>query len=229
MRRIGRLHVLTVESGSGRAGPGCDPVELVRLALRGGADTIQYREKRLSTREQIATARALVRLCREAGVRLIVNDRVDVALAADAGGVHLGEEDFPIALARDLLGPDRVIGASAATAARAVEAMWAGADYIGAGPVFATDRKGDAGAPVGLEGLEAIVRAVEIPVVAIGGITRARVPEILATGARGIAVIQAVALDPDPEAAARALRAALAWESEPPAPGSARGGAEGGR
>jgi len=203
MKSVGRLHVITDTEHQDRY----DHVELARRALAGGADVIQYRAKHDSTRAMIATARAIGALCYEHDARLIVNDRLDVALAADAGGVHLGQEDFPVRLARELLGPDRLIGASAATVAEAEEAAWAGADYLGVGAVYATDRKADAGEPIGTDGLRAIAAAVEIPVIAIGGVTGERLPAILGAGAHGVAVIQAVSLAPDPEAAARAL-----WE-----------------
>jgi thiamine-phosphate pyrophosphorylase len=205
MRRVGRLHVLTDTVRQSRY----DPVALARLALEGGAQVIQYRDKRAPTREQIATARALVELCRAHDAQLLVNDRIDVALAADAHGVHLGADDFPLGLARDLLGPDRAIGASAGTVEEAIAAVRAGADYLGVGPVYATASKPDAAAPIGPDGLRAIVRAVEAPVIAIGGITLERVAEVLAAGALGIAVIEAVVCDADPAAAARALREAL--------------------
>jgi thiamine-phosphate pyrophosphorylase len=205
MRRVGRLHVLTDVARQGRF----DHAELARLALAGGADAIQYREKSGSTRGMIGIARVLIGICRERGACLIVNDRLDVALAADADGVHFGLEDFPVSRARTILGPDRVIGASARTVEEAVAGMRAGADYIGAGPVYATGSKPDASPPIGAAGLRAIVRAVEIPVIAIGGVTAERVSEVLAAGAHGIAVIEAVACDPDPTAATRQLREAL--------------------
>ena len=205
LRYVGRLHVLTDTARQERYGP----AELAQFAITGGADVIQFREKCGSTRALIETCRALARVCREAGVRLIVNDRMDVAIASDAGGVHLGREDFPLSLARDLLGPDRVIGATAATAEAAVAAMWAGADYLGVGPIYATSSKVDAGAPIGLDGLREVVRAVEIPVIAVGGITAERIGEVLATGAHGVAVIVAVVLDPDPARATQALREAI--------------------
>ena len=205
LRRVGRLHVLTDATLQARYGH----EELARLAIAGGADTIQFREKLASTREQIRIARTLAEACRRAGVALIVNDRIDVALAADAAGVHLGQEDFPIELARRLLGPDRIIGASAATAAEAEEAMWAGADYVGCGAVYATASKADAGPPLGPGALREIAGRLEIPVIAIGGIGLAQVPEVIAAGAHGVAVIRAVVLASDPQAATAALRAAV--------------------
>jgi thiamine-phosphate pyrophosphorylase len=221
LRRVGRLHVLTDTTLQVRFGH----EELARLAVAGGADTIQFREKHASTRDQIRIARALGEACRRADVALIVNDRVDVALAADAAGVHLGQEDFPITLARRLLGPDRIIGASATTLAQAEEAMWAGADYVGLGAVFATTSKPNASAPIGLETLREVARRIEVPVIAIGGIGLPQVPAVMAAGAYGVAVIQAVALAQDPQAAAAAIRAALQESirvaSGPPADASA--------
>jgi thiamine-phosphate pyrophosphorylase len=205
LRRVGRLHVLTDATLQDR----CGHEELARLAVEGGADTIQFREKRASTREQIRLARALSEACRRAGVPLIVNDRVDVALAADAAGVHLGREDFPIAMARRLLGPDRIIGGSASTLAQAEEVMWAGADYVGLGAIYATTSKAGASAPLGPGTLREVARGIEIPVIAIGGIGLAQIPEVIAAGAYGVAVIQAVALAEDPRAAAAAIRAAI--------------------
>ncbi len=205
MRQVGRLHVLV----GGQLAEERGAEEIARLAIAGGADMIQLREKLGTTRARIATARALAALCRAAGARLIVNDRVDLVLAADAHGVHLGLEDFPLSLARQILGPDRTIGASAGCPEEAVEAMWAGADYIGAGPVFATASKADAGEPIGIEGLQRIVAAVEIPVIAVGGVTAERVAEVIAAGAHGIAVIKAVTGAADPQEAARVLRSAI--------------------
>ncbi len=205
LRRVGRLHVLTDAALQDRFGH----EELARLALAGGADTIQFREKRASTREQVRVARALGEACRRAGAALIVNDRVDVALAADASGVHLGRADFPIALARRLLGPDRIIGGSASSLAEAQEAMRAGADYVGLGAIFPTKSKADASAPLGLAALRAAAGALEIPVIAIGGIGADQVAEVMAAGAHGVAVIQAVALAADPQAATSALMEAI--------------------
>jgi thiamine-phosphate pyrophosphorylase len=202
MRAVGQLHVLIGTPREDRLAV----VDLARCVLEGGADVVQLRQKEGATRAQIEIARELAAVCRAAGARLIVNDRLDVALAGDAGGVHLGTDDFPVSLARELLGPDRLIGASAGTPHEAREAMWAGADYIGAGPLRATSRKPDAGAPIGLAGIEEIIAAVEIPVIAIGGVSQEDLPDLARIGAHGIAVIQAVSLAPDPEAAARRLR-----------------------
>jgi len=216
MRAVGRLHVLTpaLEHPGGERPRDSEEharacLEIARSALRGGADVLQLREKSRSTREQIAIARALVALARRSHAALIVNDRVDVAIAADAHGVHLGGNDFPVGLARRLLGPDRVIGASAQTVEMAREAAWAGADYLGVGDVFGTHSKPDAGPVVGIEGLRRIVQAVEIPVIAIGDVTADRVADVIAAGAHGVAVIRAVCAAPDPEAAVKELRERL--------------------
>ena len=202
---IGRLHILTdtgIQSRFGHA-------ELAAMAVRGGADAIQLRAKTGSTRERIAEAIAVHGICRKKGIPLIVNDRIDVAIAADAEGVHLGRLDFPISLARDLLGPRRWIGGSAATLGEAREAWRAGADYIGFGPLFPTLSKEDAAPPAGIDALRAAAAESPVPVLAIGGVSESNLPLILEAGAHGAAVISAVCCSPDPEAATRALRAIL--------------------
>jgi thiamine-phosphate pyrophosphorylase len=206
MRDFGRLHVITDTEHQDR----WDHLELARLALEGGAGVIQLREKRAATREQIATARALAAHCRGARAVLIVNDRIDVALASDAHGVHLGRDDFPLTLAREMLGPDRILGASARTLEEARAAERAGADYVGLGPAYATASKADAGAVLGPAGLAPIIAGLEIPVVAIGGITAENAAAVLGAGAHGLAVISAVTQSEDPAAATRALCAAIA-------------------
>ena len=205
MKRIGRLHVLTdvvLQSHFSHE-------ELTRLALAGGADTIQFRQKTGSTRDMIGAAQRMRRLCEEEGVTFIVNDRIDVAMAAKAHGVHLGRDDFPIPLAREILGPNMVIGGSAATMDEARICLAEGADYVGFGPVFPTGSKNDAGPVSGLEILEEVVRAIPLPVIAIGGVSAENTGDIMKTGARGIAVISAVCCQKDPEGATRALYAAL--------------------
>lgn len=179
--------------------------ELALQAIRGGADTIQFRHKGGSTRWLIATARELREICRKAGVCFIVNDRLDVAIASDADGVHLGQEDFPIPLAREILGRDRLIGGSAATLDEAVQCQRDGADYVGFGPVYPTASKEDAGPVSGIQGLRRVVRGLTVPVVAIGGVQGANVAEIMAAGARGVAVISAVCCRENPEQATREL------------------------
>lgn len=181
--------------------------DLIRAALAGGATAIQLRDKEVSTREMIRLGQALHEITRAAGVPLIVNDRVDVALALDAEGVHVGQDDMPASLARRLIGSERILGVSAGTVEEARRAEQEGADYLGVGDVFGTPSKSDAGAPIGVAGLQEIVRAVSIPVVAIGGITVENVGTIAETGAAGVAVISAVLGAADPESATRLLRA----------------------
>jgi len=205
MRRIGRLHLLTDEVLQSRF----SHEELARLGIAGGADTIQLREKGGSTRRMIEVAKSLEAVCRKAGVPLIVNDRIDVAMASDADGVHLGQSDFPIPLARSLLGEDKLIGGSAATLEEARMCLADGADYIGFGPVYVTGSKADAGPVSGPAVLKQVVETIPLPILAIGGVTAEKVPEVMRAGAYGIAVISAVCCQIDPEGATRALRQAL--------------------
>ncbi len=185
------------------------PAEVVAAALRGGATAVQLRDKTATTRELLRLGEALLAVTRPAGVPLIVNDRLDVALALDAEGVHLGQEDLPPDVARRLLGPEKILGVSADTVEEALEAQRTGADYLGVGDVFGTRSKPDAGAVIGLEGLRRVAQAVRIPVVGIGGVTAQNAAAVIEAGAAGVAVLSAVMGAPDPEAAARALRAAV--------------------
>jgi thiamine-phosphate pyrophosphorylase len=148
-------------------------------------------------------------VCYKENVNFIVNDRVDVAMAVDADGVHLGQEDFPIPFARKLLGMGKIIGGSAATPDEAEKCFSEGADYVGFGPLYPTSSKADAGPVSGIEILRKVVQETGLPIIAIGGITRERIPEIIEAGAYGIAVISAVCCEKEPEAAARFLRNAL--------------------
>ena len=181
-------------------------LEVVRAAIRGGATVVQLREKEATTREMIELGEALHRITRQAGIPLIVNDRLDVALAIEAEGVHVGHDDMPPALARRLIGPDRILGVSPETLEEARQAERDGADYLGVGDVYGTPTKADAGPPIGVEGLAQVVRAVSIPVVAIGGITPENAGAVIEAGAAGVAVISAIVGAPDPEQAARRLR-----------------------
>lgn len=185
-------------------------VDVIQAAIGGGATVVQLREKSTSTREMIELGRALHAATQAAGVPLIVNDRVDVALAIEAEGVHVGVDDMPVPLARRLLGPGRLLGYSPNTLEGARQGQREGADYLGIGDLFGTPTKPDAGVPIGLEGLAAVVDAVSIPVVAIGGITAENAAAAVRAGAAGVAVISAVAGAEDPGAAARRLRRAVA-------------------
>jgi len=209
MKQIGRLHVLTDTVLQSRF----SHLELAKLAIKGGADTIQFRQKIGATREMIEVVRQLKKLCKSSGVRLVVNDRVDVAIAAEADGVHLGQDDFPIPQARKLLGESRIIGGSAATLKEAEKCLAEGADYIGFGPVYPTTSKEDADPVTGIKLLEQAVEAIPLPIIAIGGISVENAPEIMRTGAQGIAVISAVCCQEDPEQATRALYNALQTET----------------
>jgi len=194
---------LVTDAGLSR---GRSHLRIVETAMRGGVTIVQYREKSASTRRMIEEAAELCRLCRAAGVPFIVNDRIDVALAIDADGVHIGQDDMPAALARRILGRGKILGVSAGSVEEAREAFDDGADYIGASPVFSTPTKPDAPSPLGIEGLRRMTQAVEIPVVAIGGITEDNAAAMMEAGAAGIAVVSAIVASEDVEAAARALR-----------------------
>jgi thiamine-phosphate pyrophosphorylase len=201
-KRIGHLHVLTDETVQNAF----SHAELARLAIDGGADTIQFREKRRGAGELIEIADAIRRVCHERNVPLIVNDRVDIALAVDADGIHLGQSDLPIAVARELLGPDKIVGGTASTLQDAIAVQKEGADYVGFGHIYATASKKKRGDPKGPEALREICRVLAIPVVAIGGIDERNFREVLDAGAWGIAVIAVVCAAPDPVRAARVLR-----------------------
>jgi thiamine-phosphate diphosphorylase len=179
---------------------------IVAAAIAGGTTAIQFRWKLGPLPEALRAGHALRALCRDAGVLFVVNDRVDLALALGADGVHLGVEDLPVTTARSLVGNRMIIGYSPETPADAVSAERAGADYLGVGPIFGTTTKADAGGAVGPGHLAAIVRAVSIPVVGIGGITAENVPVVIEAGASGVAVISAVVGARDVQAAARVLR-----------------------
>ncbi|MFQ3293394.1 MAG: thiamine-phosphate pyrophosphorylase [Halobacteriales archaeon] len=186
--------------------------EIVEAAIAGGVDVVQVREKNAGAREQLEITRDLRSLTQNAEVPLIVNDRVDVAKAADADGVHLGDDDLPVAEAREQLGEGAIVGRSVSTVAGAREAEAAGADYLGVGAVFATDSKDDLEDDeydIGLEPIEAINEAVDVPIVAIGGITRDNATEVVRAGADGVAVISAITAADDPEAATRDLKSAV--------------------
>ena len=180
-------------------------LEVARAALEGGATMIQFREKDLAGGALLALAEALRDLARAYGATFIVNDRVDIALASGADGVHLGNEDMPIAVARPILGAEAVIGASVDNVRAAQEAEAAGASYLGVGPVYPTGSKADAGAAIGVGRIGKIASAVSIPVLAIGGLTCDNVHTAIEAGADGIAVISAVAEAEDMEDAARLL------------------------
>lgn len=197
-----RLYAVTDRAWTGRM----TLAQQVEAALKGGATLVQLREKTLGKPDFLAQAVELAALCRGYGVPLIVNDNVDVALESGADGVHLGQEDQDPRAVRRRVGAGFLIGVSAHTVAEARAAQAAGADYLGVGAVFATATKpGVTDMP--FETLRSICRAVGIPVVAIGGITRENILRLTGSGAEGVAVVSAIFASPEPEAAARELRA----------------------
>ena len=194
------LYMVTSASASG----GRSTPELVRAALSAGVRLVQLREKALSTCALFALAQRVRRCTREADALLIINDRLDVALAAEADGVHLGQDDLPIAAARRLA-PDLIIGASTHSVAEAVQAERDGASYVNIGPLFPTGTKPHATAHLGLTGLSEIAAVVRIPFTVMGGIKASHIPELRRAGVRTVAVVTAVTAAPDPHAAAATL------------------------
>jgi thiamine-phosphate diphosphorylase len=185
--------------------PGRTHLDVARAAVEGGARMVQLREKNADTRELYEIAGGIREATSGTSTLFIVNDRVDVALAAEADGVHVGPDDLPWREARRLLGPDRIMGVSAATPEEVRGAEAAGADYLGVGPAFATGSKADAGEAIGPEGIARIAALTSLPVIGIGGITLANAASVWASGAAGIAVISAVAGAKDMAAAVREL------------------------
>ncbi|WP_435102694.1 thiamine phosphate synthase [Halarchaeum sp. P4] len=199
--------------------------DVVAAAIRGGVDVVQLREKGTSARERYHLGRALREQTRETDVTFLVNDRVDIAAAVEADGVHLGDEDLPIAAARDVLGDedlpiaaardvlgdDAVVGRSVSTVEAARHAVQAGADYLGVGAVYATDSKDvrEEHAEIGPSTVAAIADAVDVPIVGIGGITAENAPEVIRAGADGVAVVSEITAAEDPESATRELAAAV--------------------
>jgi thiamine-phosphate pyrophosphorylase len=188
---------------------GRDLLGLIGEAVRGGATVVQLRGKNLSSRDFLELGLRSADLLARTGVPLLVNDRVDIALACGADGVHLGQEDLPVDQARHILGPDRVIGVSVNTPEEALRAERDGADYVGAAPAYATVTKEIALSVLGPEGIGRIKRAVRIPVVAIGGISAANAAALASAGADGIAVISAILGAPDARRATEDLRRAF--------------------
>ena len=203
---LGRLHVITDEVLQTRF----THAEIAAMATRGGADTVQYREKRPRlTRELVADASAVVAACSGNGAQCIVDDRADVTAAVGAAGLHLGKDDLSPVVARRLLGPDVLIGGTANSLEEARRAWQSPVDYMGIGPVYGTNSKANPAPVLGIEQLRAIVSECPVPVIAIGSITAERVAEVLGTGAHGVAVISAITCAPDPEAAAREFAQAI--------------------
>ena len=176
----------------------------VESALRGGTTVIQLREKDCSSREFYELGLRVKKITERYNAPLIINDRVDIALAVGAAGVHVGQGDLPCKVVREIVGPDMIVGVSAATLDEAVQAEQDGADYLGVGAMYATATKTDT-RPVSMEELLKIRAAVKIPIVVIGGINKQTLGNFKGTGVNGLAVVSAIVAQPDPEAAAREL------------------------
>ncbi len=200
---IGRLQVLTDLDAP------ADPLVAVDAALAAGAPVIQVRAKALTDRALFALAEAVVMRCRVAGATSLVDDRVDIALATGADGVHLGDDDLPVDVARRLLGHEAIIGATARDVAAGRARVAEGADYLGVGPTYATSTKSGLPPALGPTAVGAVAKAVSVPVIAIAGITLERVPEVLAAGVHGVAVVGAVSRVDDPGRATADLLAAI--------------------
>ena len=205
--RVGfRLYVVTDRQQTG----GRPLAEVIAAAARGGLGAVQLREKDLSARELYELGTSLQEVLDTCNVPLLINDRIDVAIALDAAGVHLAGHSLPTRTARRLLGPDRLVGVSTHSLGAARQAADEGADFVVFGPVFATPSKLQYGPPQGLSQLAAVARDVAVPVIGIGGITPANLPEVRQTGAHGVAMIRAVLAAPDPYEATRELALLLA-------------------
>jgi len=179
--------------------------EAVEQAIRGGVTLVQLREKHASSLEFYQTALRVKKITDSYNVPLIINDRVDVALAVDADGVHVGQSDLPAARVREILGPDKILGVSASSLKEALKAVEDGADYLGVGAMFATGTKTDADITT-IEELKRIRQAVSVPIVVIGGINKQTLPLFAGTGIDGIAVVSAIIAAADVEKAARELK-----------------------
>jgi thiamine-phosphate pyrophosphorylase len=190
---------------------GRDHFAIAEAAVRGGATVLQFRDKTMPDDEFASTASRILSIARKSGVPLIVNDRVEIAAAIGADGVHVGRSDAAVGDIRRSLPPGMIVGASATCYDEAIAARDAGADYLGAGPIFSTASKADAATPLGLSELARICRDAKLPVVAIGGINVGNLKSIVEAGAAGAAVIAAVAEAADVTAATSELR--IAWEA----------------
>jgi thiamine-phosphate pyrophosphorylase len=195
--RFGRLHVLV------------DSLIVAEAALEAGAPTLQVRLKSGTDDDRYRLARTIVARCQAAGAACLVNDRADLALAVGADGVHVGAEDLPVHVVRALLGPEMIVGGTARDPETAARLVHEGASYLGVGPTFSTTSKTGLPEPIGVEGVQAVAAAVDVPVIAISGITAERVEQVLAAGAWGVAVIGAIADAPDPHTATHDLLLAV--------------------
>ncbi|MBT8363800.1 MAG: thiamine phosphate synthase [Deltaproteobacteria bacterium] len=185
---------------------GRSTLEIVKAAVQGGVTCVQLRDKECSTLDFIEQARTVKDFLKARGVPLVINDRVDVALAVEADGVHLGQTDMPLEIAKKILGSSMFIGISAESLEDALEAEKGGADYLGVSPIYATPTKTDTAPALGLEGLRDIRKAVNIPLVGIGGLNPGNAPAVIRNGADGVAVVSAIVAADDPGQAAAELK-----------------------
>lgn len=201
---VPRLHLITPPA------TGAAVVEATRAAVAAGAPLVQVRTKDVTDRDRLDHVESVARVVRDAGATCLVNDRVDLALAVGAHGVHVGDDDVPPSIARRLLGDAAIVGATCRNPEAARAAVAAGATYLGVGPCYATTTKANLPDPIGAAGIAAVVDAVDVPVIAIAGVTAARVPELLDAGAWGVAVVGAVYGAADIGASVEEFLAALA-------------------
>jgi len=205
MRKVSRTDLTLYVVTDPRLSRGLDHLEIARRATAGGADVVQLRDKSMHGAELYRTAVSMRGIVHGAGKLFIVNDRLDIAMAAGADGVHLGQDDIPVSAARSIA-RDLIIGASVSSVEEAVIAEMGGADYVAVSPLFDTGSKDDAGPGHGLSVLKDIRSAVIIPVIGIGGIDRTNVADVIRCGADGVAVISAVVSQADVSGAAREMR-----------------------
>ena len=202
MKRIGKLCIITDTVIQNKY----THVDIAEMAVNGGADMIQLRDKEMPAGEMIDMAKFIASICRKKNVTFIVNDRVDVAMLSDADGVHLGTEDLSINESRKLLGKDKIIGGTAHSLSETIEAEKEGADYIGYGHIYRTYSKYKPEKPKGIAGLKEILEHIKTPVIAIGGINHDNSRDIISTGCYGIAVIGSVVTSDNPEKAVNRFR-----------------------
>ena len=190
-------------------------LEIVTAAVDGGVTIVQLREKDCPTLEFIEQARSFKAYLKARNVPLIINDRVDIAQAVKADGVHLGQTDMPLEAAKRILGAEMIIGISAESIEDALAAEKGGADYLGVSPIYATPTKTDTAPALGLRGLRDIRKAVKLPLVGIGGLNKDNAADVIRNGADGVAVVSAIVAADDPEAAARELKQVIKKAQKP--------------
>lgn len=184
--------------------------DILKNSLKGGVSIVQLREKHLDTKPFYARAKRAKSLCEQYGIPLIINDRIDIALAIKADGIHLGQKDMPVSVARELIGKEKIIGLSVSNNQQTEEANSLEVDYIGISPIFSTNTKTkDLDKPLGIEGLKELRQIWTKPIVCIGGVNKENTTEIIENGADGVAVISAISRAKDPEKESKALKSII--------------------